>query len=169
MSRYLDVDNPPQMRIFHKAAKPDPVPRPQHTVTNITDQSASPASTSSPASSRSAGSASPPPSSSSAASTASPGARPRLNSIAELLEHFRQEDATHTEDTRSSRPLPVYSSATTSTSSCTSSSVSASSPCSSSEARAAVGPVDHWLGELPSLYESECSVMLQSKSLQGNT
>merc|ERR1711983_575602 len=30
-------------------------------------------------------------------------------------------------------------------------------------------PIDHWLSELPSLCESECSVMLQSKSLQGKS
>ena len=58
-----------------------------------------------------------------------------------------------------------------STGSISSSSLASSSPDSGdsgdSDSRNTRGPVDHWLSELPSLYESECSVMLQSKSLQG--
>lgn len=102
---------------------------------------------------------------------------PRLNSIAELLEHFRKEDPSHGDDMKAVGNLPIYNSSP-------SGSVSSSclSPGSESEVSSVTsadsvkdikdevsgpGPVDHWLSELPSLCESECSVMLQSKSLQG--
>ena len=76
-----------------------------------------------------------------------------MNSITELLEHFRKEDSSEKDERKSISCSPPVDSA---------GSVSSSSLTSDSES-----PVDHWLSELPSLYESECSVMLQSKSLQG--
>ena len=83
----------------------------------------------------------------------------RLNSIAELLEHFRKEDSSHKDDVKSISSSPTHPA----------SSLSSSSVISShSDSDSTRSPVDHWLSELPSLYESECSVMLQSKSLQGN-
>ena len=105
---------------------------------------------------------------------------PRLNSIAELLEHFREEDTAGTDDTKHIQALPLHKSSLTS--SISSSSLSAASEVSSvtsskdskdswkscTKDHGSKSPVDHWLSELPSLYESECSVMLQSKSLQGN-
>ena len=94
----------------------------------------------------------------------------RLNSIAELLEHFRKEDSSQKDDMKSISSSPTVDS----TGSISSSSLASSSPDSGdsgdsgdSDSRNTRGPVDHWLSELPSLYESECSVMLQSKSLQG--
>ena len=93
----------------------------------------------------------------------------RLNSIAELLEHFRKEDSSQKDDMKSISSSPTVDS----TGSISSSSLASSSPDSGGggggeSRRSPRGPVDHWLSELPSLYESECSVMLQSKSLQGN-
>ena len=96
----------------------------------------------------------------------------RLNSIAELLEHFRKEDSSQKDDMKSISSSPTVDS----TGSLSSSSLASSSPDSGGgggggggeSRRSPRGPVDHWLSELPSLYESECSVMLQSKSLQGN-
>ena len=107
-------------------------------------------------------------------------AAPRLNSIAELLEHFREEDTSATDDTKHIQALPLHKSSLTS--SISSSSLSAASEVSSvtsskdskeswkscTKDHGSKSPVDHWLSELPSLCESECSVMLQSKSLQGN-
>ena len=99
---------------------------------------------------------------------------PRLNSIAELLEHFRKEDPSQSDDMKGARKHPIYNgSPGGSVSSSSLSPVSeVSSDASTDSARDCKdelsGPVDHWLSELPSLYESECSVMLQSKSLQGN-
>ena len=99
---------------------------------------------------------------------------PRLNSIAELLEHFRKEDPSHTDDMKGVGLLPIYNSSPRGSISSSSlspgsesevSSVSVSSRDSAKDTKD--GPVDHWLSELPSLCESECSVMLQSKSLQG--
>ena len=104
---------------------------------------------------------------------------PRLNSIAELLEHFRKEDPSHTDDMKGVGLLPIYNSSPRGSISSSSlspgsesevSSVSVSSRDSAKDIKdevAGPGPVDHWLSELPSLCESECSVMLQSKSLQG--
>ena len=90
-----------------------------------------------------------------------------MNSIAELLEHFRKEDSSQKDDMKSISSSPTVDS----TGSISSSSLASSSPDSGdsgdSDSRNTRGPVDHWLSELPSLYESECSVMLQSKSLQG--
>ena len=99
---------------------------------------------------------------------------PRLNSIAELLEHFRKEDPSQSDDMKGARKHPIYTgSPGGSVSSSSLSPVSeVSSDASTDSARDCKdelsGPVDHWPSELPSLYESECSVMLQSKSLQGN-
>ena len=94
-----------------------------------------------------------------------------MNSIAELLEHFRKEDSSQKDDMKSISSSPTVDS----TGSLSSSSLASSSPDSGGggggggeSRRSPRGPVDHWLSELPSLYESECSVMLQSKSLQGN-
>ena len=85
----------------------------------------------------------------------------RLNSIAELLEHFRKEDSSHKDDMKSISSSPTLPART--------GSLSSSSVISDKlDSQTTVSPVDHWLSELPSLYESECSVMLQSKSLQGN-
>ena len=84
----------------------------------------------------------------------------RLNSIAELLEHFRKEDSSQKDDMKSISSSPTHPAGSGSLSS---SSVISSKP----DIQTTGSPVDHWLSELPSLYESECSVMLQSKSLQG--
>ena len=105
----------------------------------------------------------------------------RLNSIADLLEHFRQDDDSEEKRTagnvpiiRSMFPQPSSSSISSSfLSSTTPSQVSDVSSVSSKSSQDSKdsgqgSPLDHWLSELPSLYESECSVMLQSKSLQGN-
>ena len=113
----------------------------------------------------------------------SPGPGPRLNSIAELLEQFRKEEPSDKDDMKSIRTLPIYNSSLTG--SISSSSLSAASAASLSEVSSVTSskdscskdvkdfvsrsPVDHWLSELPSLCESECSVMLQSKSLQGKS
>ena len=119
----------------------------------------------------------------------SPGPAPRLNSIAELLEQFRKEEPSDKDDMKSIRTLPIYNSSPTG--SISSSSLSAASAASLSEVYSVTSskdskdlwktcskdvkdlgsrsPVDHWLSELPSLCESECSVMLQSKSLQGKS
>ena len=120
----------------------------------------------------------------------SPGPVPRLNSIAELLEQFRKEEPSDKDDMKSIRTLPIYNSSSL-TDSISSSSLSAASAASLSEVSSVTSskdskdswktcskdtkdfgsksPVDHWLSELPSLCESECSVMLQSKSLQGKS
>ena len=102
---------------------------------------------------------------------------PRLNSIAELLEHFRKEDPSHGDDMKAVGILPIYNSSPSGSSSSSSLSPGPESEVSSvssvdsardiKEEVRGPGPVDHWLAELPSLCESECSVMLQSKSLQG--
>ena len=101
---------------------------------------------------------------------------PRLNSIAELLEHFRKEDPSHGDDMKAVGNLPIYNSSPSGSSSSSSlspgsesevSSVSRGSAKDIKDEVSGLGPVDHWLSELPSLCESECSVMLQSKSLQG--
>ena len=101
---------------------------------------------------------------------------PRLNSIAELLEHFRKEDPSHGDDMKAVGNLPIYNSSPRGSSSSSSlspgsesevSSVSMDSAKDIKDEVSGLGPVDHWLSELPSLCESECSVMLQSKSLQG--
>ena len=109
----------------------------------------------------------------------------RLNSIADLLEHFRQDD--DSEDKRTPGSVPIIRSVfrQPSSSSISSSFLSSSTPSHVSDVSSVSSkssqdskdsgqgsgqgsPLDHWLSELPSLYESECSVMLQSKSLQGN-
>lgn len=98
---------------------------------------------------------------------------PRLNSIAELLEHFRKEDPSHGDDMKAAGNLPIYNSSPSGSvsSSCLSpgseSEVSSVTSADIKDEVSGPGPVDHWLSELPSLCESECSVMLQSKSLQG--
>ena len=102
---------------------------------------------------------------------------PRLNSIAEMLEHFRKEDPSHTDDMKGVGILPIYKSLPTGSISSSSLSPGSETEVSSvssadsfkdrSQEVVGLDPVDHWLSELPSLCEPECSVMLQSKSLQG--
>ena len=104
---------------------------------------------------------------------------PRLNSIAELLEHFRKEDPSHSDDMKGVGTLPIYNSSARGSISSSSLSPGSESEVSSvtsgdsdkdsKEEAGSPSPVDHWLSELPSLCESECSVMLQSKSLQGKS
>jgi len=97
----------------------------------------------------------------------------RMNSITVLLNEFRKKDSTNYLD-KHAMTYPITSSpVTTSSSISMPSSPTLSEYSENSTALSGISkyrpliqsPVDHWLFELPSLHESECSVMLQSKSL----
>ena len=99
----------------------------------------------------------------------------RMNSITVLLNEFRKEDSSYGDDKHArifaNNSCPV--STTSSISLPSSPSISEFSDNSSFSSGSSNfqplkrNPIDHWLSELPSLCESECSVMLQSKSLAG--
>jgi len=99
----------------------------------------------------------------------------RMNSITVLLNEFRKEDPSYC-DEKHATAYPTNSSPVAMTASISlpsSPSISDFSENSSFSSGSSNfqplkrNPIDHWLSELPSLCESECSVMLQSKSLQG--
>lgn len=100
----------------------------------------------------------------------------RINSVNELLKEFRKESPESCyDDIGASRSVTTSSRSAPSSPSI--SGFSENSFCSNGKStdgslrescqQLIRSPVDHWLSELPSLYESECSVMLQSKSLHG--
>lgn len=99
----------------------------------------------------------------------------RMNSITVLLNEFRKEDSSYCDDkhariyTTNSSPVAMTASISLPSSPSISefSENSSFSSGSSNFQPLKRNPIDHWLSELPSLCESECSVMLQSKSLQG--
>jgi len=99
----------------------------------------------------------------------------RMNSITVLLNEFRKEDTSYCDDkqariyTTNSSPVAMTASISLPSSPSISefSENSSFSSGSSNFQPLKRNPIDHWLSELPSLCESECSVMLQSKSLAG--
>ena len=99
----------------------------------------------------------------------------RMNSITVLLNEFRKEDSSYGDDNQArifaTNSCPVSTTASISLPSSPSisefSENSSFSSGSSNFQPLKRNPIDHWLSELPSLCESECSVMLQSKSLAG--
>jgi len=101
----------------------------------------------------------------------------RMNSIQVLLDEFRKEDSSYCNDTHARTFLLNASPEETTSSISLHSSISLSELSDHSSVLSGTSnfqpltrnPIDHWLSELPSLHESECSVMLQSKSLFGQT